>query len=116
MPCLFQIAANCPGSMFVPNEIDLLSTRVDSYDTLSPPTADAVTTLGSGVDGTARPITTGYSPPGAGYLFTSYDAASGGNGINQVKDEFNGLGRVTKEWQELPRPAPFPRIQELPGS
>ena len=63
-----------------------------SYDTLSRPTADAVTTLGSGVDGTVRRIATGYSPLGAGYLFTSYDAASGGNVINQVKEEFNGLG------------------------
>ncbi len=31
MPLLFQTAANYPGSMPVPNEIDLLSTRVDSY-------------------------------------------------------------------------------------
>ena len=76
------------------------NTHTYSYDTLSRPTADAVTTLGSGVDGTVRRITTGYSPLGAGYLFTSYDAASGGNVVNQVKDEFNGLGQVIKEWQE----------------
>ncbi len=76
------------------------TTHSYSYDTLSRPIADAVTTLGSGVDGTVRRITTGYSPLGQGYLFTCYDAASGGNVINQVKDECNGLGQVTKEWQE----------------
>jgi len=47
-----------------------------------------------------RRITTGYSPLNTPSLFTSYDAASGGNVVNQVKDEFNGLGQVTKEWQE----------------
>jgi RHS repeat-associated protein len=71
-----------------------------SYDVLSRQIADAVTTLGSGVDGTVRRITTGYSPLNTPNLFTSYDAASGGNVVNQVKDEFNGLGQVTKEWQE----------------
>ncbi len=76
------------------------TTHSYSYDTLSRPTADAVTTLGSGVDGTVRRITTGYSPLNTPSLFTSYDAASGGNVVNQVKDEFNGLGQVTKEWQE----------------
>jgi RHS repeat-associated protein len=76
------------------------TTHTYSYDTLSRPTSDAVTTLGSGVDGTVRRITTGYSPLGTSYLFTSYDAASGGNVVNQVKDEFNGLGQITKEWQE----------------
>ncbi len=76
------------------------TTHSYSYDVLSRPIADAVTTLGSGVDGTVRRITTGYSPLNTPSLFTSYDAASGGNVINQVKDDFNGLGQVTKEWQE----------------
>ena len=76
------------------------TTHTYTYDVLARQIADAVTTLGSGVDGTVRRITTGYGPLNTGYLFTSYDAASGGNVVNQVKDEFNGLGQVTKEWQE----------------
>jgi RHS repeat-associated protein len=32
-------------------------------------------------------------------LFTTFDAASGGNIVTQVKREFNGLGQLTSEWQ-----------------
>ncbi len=71
-----------------------------SYDVLGPQTADAVTTLGSGVDGSVRLITTAYGSQGNAYLFTSYDATSSGSVVNQVKREFNGLGQLTKEWQE----------------
>ena len=62
-------------------------------------TADAVTTLGSGVDGAVRRIEIAYDGQGNAYLVTSYDAASGGNVVNQVQREFNGLGQLTKEWQ-----------------
>ncbi len=71
-----------------------------TYDVLGRQTADAVTTLGSGVDGTVRLITTAYDSQGNAYLFTSYDATSSGTVVNQVKREFNGLGQLTKEWQE----------------
>ena len=37
--------------------------------------------------------------PAGAYLFTSYDAASGGNIVNQVQDVFNGLGQLTGECQ-----------------
>ena len=76
------------------------STHTYSYDVLGRQTADAVTTLGSGVDGSIRRMATGYDTQGNASLFTSYDAASGGNVVNQVKNEFNGLGQLTKEWQE----------------
>src|SRR5262249_28645435 len=36
---------------------------------------------------------------GNAYLFTSYDAASAGNVVNQVQRDFNGLGQLTKEYQ-----------------
>ena len=60
----------------------------------------AVTTLGSGVDGSVRRIDYAYDGQGNAYLITSYDAASGGSIVNQVQREFNGLGQMTTEWQQ----------------
>src|SRR5258708_5040575 len=62
-------------------------------------TADAVTTLGAGVDGSVRRIETAYDTQGNAYLLTSYDAASGGNVVNQVQRAFNGLGQLITEYQ-----------------
>jgi YD repeat-containing protein len=70
-----------------------------SYDVLGRQTSDAVTTLGSGVDGAVRRLQTAYDTQGNAYLVTSYDAASGGNVVNQVEDVFNGLGQLTGEYQ-----------------
>jgi YD repeat-containing protein len=70
-----------------------------SYDVLGRLTADAVTTLGTGVDGTIRRIETAYDTGDRPYLFTSYSAASGGSIVNQVQDAFNGLGQLIEEWQ-----------------
>src|SRR5439155_25085441 len=70
-----------------------------SYDVLGRQVADAVTTLGSGVDGRVRRIETAYDTQGNGYLFTSYDAVSGGNIVNQVQRSCNGLGQMTTEYQ-----------------
>ena len=36
---------------------------------------------------------------GRAYLFTSFDAATGGNVVNQVQDAFNGLGQLTAQYQ-----------------
>jgi len=58
-----------------------------------------VTTLGTGVDGTIRRIETAYDTGDRPYLFTSYNAASGGSIVNQVQDAFNGLGQLIEEWQ-----------------
>ena len=46
---------------------------------------DAVTTLGSGVDGAVRRIETAYDGQGNPFLVTSYDAASSGSIVNQVQ-------------------------------
>ena len=62
--------------------------------------SDAVTTLGSGVDGSVRRIGTAYDGQGNAYLITSYDAASGGSIVNQVRRAFNGLGQMITEWQQ----------------
>jgi RHS repeat-associated protein len=75
------------------------SVHTYSYDVLGRLTADAVTTLGSGVDGAVRRLTTAYDTQGNAYLFTSYNSASGGSVVNQVQRTFNGLGQLTAEYQ-----------------
>src|SRR5947209_1445475 len=56
-------------------------------------------TLGAGVAGAVRRLENAYNALGLPYLFTSFDAASGGNGVNQVQDVFNGLGQLITEYQ-----------------
>jgi RHS repeat-associated protein len=68
-----------------------------SLDVLGRKTADNVTTLGSGVDGTVREIDTAYDGQGNAYLVTSKDGA--GAAVNQVQRAYNGLGQLTQEWQ-----------------
>ena len=51
------------------------------------------------MDGSVRRIETAYDAQGNAYLHTSYDAASGGNIVNQVQESFNGLGQLTAEYQ-----------------
>ena len=70
------------------------------YDVLGRQTADAVTTLGSGVNGTVRRLTTAYNSDDPPYLYTSYNAAVGGTIVNQVEDVYDGLGQLTGEYQE----------------
>ena len=62
--------------------------------------ADAVITLGAGVDGRVRRIEYGYDVWGNLTQITSYDAATGGTILNQIQRAFNGLGQLTSEWQE----------------
>src|SRR5262249_29235594 len=70
-----------------------------SYDVLGRQVRDAITMLGAGVDGQVRRRATAYDTGGRPYLFTSYDAATGGNVVNQVQRTFNGLGQLTAESQ-----------------
>jgi RHS repeat-associated protein len=70
-----------------------------SYDVVGRVVSDAVTTLGTGVDGSVRRIETAYDGQGNPYLITSYSAASGGSIVNQVQRAYNGLGQMTAEWQ-----------------
>jgi RHS repeat-associated protein len=70
-----------------------------TYDVLGRPSANAVSTLGTGVDGGVRRIETAYNSQGSPYLFTSYDAPSGGNIVNQVQDAYNGLRQLMTEYQ-----------------
>jgi len=70
-----------------------------SYDVLGRVTSDAVTTLGTGVDGSIRRMETAYDTQGNAYLLTSFDAPTAGNIVNQVQRSFNGLGQLTAEYQ-----------------
>jgi len=70
-----------------------------TYDILGRVTSDAITTLATGFDGAARRIQTSFDTQGNPFLVTSYDAATGGNIVNQVQRAFNGLGQLTQEWQ-----------------
>ena len=69
------------------------------YDVLGRRISDAVTTLGTGVDGAVRRIAVAYDGAGMAALTSSYDAASGGAVLNQVGRVFNGFGQLTIEWQ-----------------
>jgi RHS repeat-associated protein len=71
-----------------------------TLDVLGRETSDAITTLGTGVDGTVRRIDTAYDTQGNAFLFTSYDSASGGTALNQVENIYNGLDQLTAQWQE----------------
>ncbi len=62
-------------------------------------TSDAVTTLGSGVDGAVRRIDTASDTQGNPYLVTSYSDTAGTTIVNQVQRAYNGLGQLTQEWQ-----------------
>jgi RHS repeat-associated protein len=75
------------------------TTHSYTYDVLGRQTVDAVTTLGAGVDGQVQRLETAFNSQGLPYLFTSYDAPSGGNIVNQVERIFNGLGQLTAEYQ-----------------
>ncbi len=75
------------------------STHTFAYDVLGRQTSDAVTTLGTGVDGAVRRLETAYDNFGQAYLFTSYSADSGGTIVNQVQRERNGLGQLITEYQ-----------------
>lgn len=70
-----------------------------TYDVLGRVVSDAVTTLGFGVDGAVRRVETAYDEQGNAYKVTSFDAASGGNIVNEVLRTFNGLGQLTAEYQ-----------------
>ena len=71
-----------------------------TYDVLGRVTSDAVTTLGSGVDGAVRRIETAYDTPGQRLPGHELRRRHGGNIVNQVQREFNGLGQLTTEYQE----------------
>ncbi|MEI6505371.1 MAG: RHS repeat-associated core domain-containing protein [Planctomycetota bacterium] len=90
------------------------TTHAYAYDVTGRQTADAITALGTGVDGAIRRIESAYSPLGHVTSVTSFDAPAGGTVINQVVRASNAYGQVTSEWQShtgLVDPATTPRVQ-----
>jgi RHS repeat-associated protein len=75
------------------------TTHSFGFDSLGRPISDAVTILGSGVDGTVQLHTTSYNSRGNVYQMTAYASPTGGAVINQTQDIYNGLGQLTGEYQ-----------------
>jgi len=100
-------ASSSEKEIYTVNQLGQQKTKTDrngsvhtySFDILGRTTADAVTTLGSGVDGAIRRIEMAYDGQGNAYLLTSYDAATAGNIVNQVQQVYNGLGQLITEYQ-----------------
>ena len=84
-----------------------------SYDPLGRLVADAVTDPGACIDQAVL----GRSPtkiPGMLESVTSYDAASGGNVVNEVKLVYNDFGQLVTDYQEHDgaiSPSTTPKVQ-----
>jgi len=77
------------------------STHTYTYDALSRLTRDGVTTLGSGVDGTVRSITTSYDDLGRALEITSWQNADGTGMVrNDVKYWYDGWSNITRIYQD----------------
>jgi YD repeat-containing protein len=90
------------------------TTHTYSYDVTGRQTADAITVLGTGVDGAVRRIESAYDALGRVTGVTSFDAPIAGTATNQVTRGYNGFGQLTSEWQShtgLVDPATAPRVQ-----
>ncbi|MBL7041600.1 MAG: RHS repeat-associated core domain-containing protein [Pirellulaceae bacterium] len=72
------------------------------FDKLGRQTHDRVTTLGTGVDGAVRRISTTFEVRGPVEKITSYDNAAIGSGnvVNEIVREYNDLAMLVKGFQE----------------
>ena len=75
------------------------TTHTYTFDVLGQQTADTVTTLGTGVDGSVMKITTAYTTLGNPSLVTSYNSSS--NVVNQVEMLYNGLDQEIQEFEAV---------------
>jgi RHS repeat-associated protein len=71
-----------------------------SQDILGRMKLDAVTTLGSGVDGSVRALGYSYNALSLPYQQTSYSNSSATTVVNQVQNAYNGYGQLTTQYQE----------------
>ena len=76
------------------------SVHTYSFDVLGRMTADTISTLGNGVDGTIRRLGTAYDTGGRPYQLTTYSDTAGTTVVNQIQRGYNGLGQLTIEYQE----------------
>ena len=76
--------------------------RSTTYDGLGRPTANRITTLGSGADGSVLRTETAYTPRGSRSVVTSYDNAAVGQGnvVNQAQFQYNGFNQLVADYQE----------------
>ncbi|WP_020475834.1 hypothetical protein [Zavarzinella formosa] len=72
-----------------------------TYDVLGRSVADAVTTLGSGVDDTVLRVEMNYDTQGNLFQTTTYDVDTGGDVVNQIQRAYNGLGQLIAEYQAV---------------
>jgi RHS repeat-associated protein len=79
------------------------TTHTYAYDVTGRQTADAITALGTGVDGAVRRIESAYDALGRLVRITSRSDATGSAGnlsaVNQVTRMYNGFGQMFGEWQ-----------------
>jgi RHS repeat-associated protein len=90
------------------------TTHTYAYDVMGRQTADAITALGTGVDGAVRRIESAYDALGRVTDVTSFSVPTAGTVTNQVTRGYNGFGQLTSEWQShtgLVDPATSPRVQ-----
>jgi len=71
------------------------------YDLLGRQTHDRITTLGSGVDGAVRRISSTFEVRGMREFVTSYDNATVGSGsvVNDTKFAYNSFGQLATDYQ-----------------
>jgi RHS repeat-associated protein len=90
------------------------TTHSYAYAVTGRQTADAVTALGTGVDGAVRRIETAYDTLGNVASITSFNSSTAGTALNQVARVYNGFGQMTSEWQShtgVVDTATTPRVQ-----
>jgi RHS repeat-associated protein len=76
------------------------STHTFSRDILGRMTLDAITTLGTGVDGAIRALGYNFTALGLPYQQTSYSNSGGTTVVNQVQDAYDGYGQLITQYQE----------------
>jgi hypothetical protein len=71
-----------------------------THDVLGRVTLDAVTTLGSGVDGSIRAHGTTFTGLGLPYQVTAYSNSSATTVVNQIQNVYNGFGDLITQYEE----------------
>jgi YD repeat-containing protein len=75
------------------------TTHAYTYNKAGAVTGDAVTELAEGLDDAVLRIGYSYNNRGQTWKVTSYDAASGGDVVNEVAREYDAFGNLILDWQ-----------------
>jgi RHS repeat-associated protein len=76
------------------------SVHTFTHDALGRVTLDAITTLGSGVDGSIRAHGTNFTAMGLPYQQTAYSDSAATTVANQIQNVYNGFGDLITQYQE----------------